>query len=152
MSISLRKVDKSNYEAICDLDVAPHQEGLVACNMWSLVEANFNDGHVTRGIYQDEIPVGFFMWVYESASKVSIWRFMIDKAFQQRGIGRVALNQALQEIKQDSSVMQIAICYQPQNPIAANFYGNFGFVEIGMDEDGDDMLAIINLKNELQTQ
>lgn len=39
MNISLHPITKSNYEAVSDLDVAKEQQQLVACNMWSLVEA-----------------------------------------------------------------------------------------------------------------
>ncbi|WP_227388053.1 hypothetical protein [Pseudoalteromonas piscicida] len=45
MNISLRTIDKQNYEAICDLDVSPEQQDLVACNMFSIVESKFNHPH-----------------------------------------------------------------------------------------------------------
>jgi len=145
VEITLKAVDKSNYEQICDLDVAKHQEDYVACNMWSLVESMFNDNHVTRGIYQGNEVVGFFMWVKESAQKISIWRFMVDQKYQNKGIGRYALTLALEEIKQDSELKNIEICYNPNNPVAKSFYESFGFKEIGMDEDDEDMLALITL-------
>lgn len=145
LNISLRKVDRHNYEAICDLEVTPEQEDYVACNMWSLVEAAYNEGYVCRGIYQDEEPVGFIMYVLESSTKASIWRFMVDQQFQNKGIGRIALNLAIDEIKHIPNLREIEICYQPDNPVAAPFYQSFGFKEVGMDEDGDDMLAVITL-------
>ncbi|CAM4111870.1 GNAT family N-acetyltransferase [Pseudoalteromonas byunsanensis] len=145
MEISLREISKDNYEAVCDLDVKKEQEEWVACNMWSLVESKFNDGYITRAIYVDDEPMGFFMWVKESLHKVSIWRFMVDKNQQQKGIGRIALTLALDEIKACPSVKEIEICYKPENPVAKDFYAGFGFVETGMDDEGDDMLASIML-------
>lgn len=145
MEVSLRKVTKDNYEAICDLDVTKEQEDYVACNMWSLVESMFNEGYETRGIYCNDEPIGFFMWVKESISRVSIWRFMIDHNHQQKGVGRIALNLALDEIKHDKELKEIEICYNPKNPVAKDFYSSFGFVEVGMDEDDDDMIAVITL-------
>jgi len=145
MEVTLKEVDKQNYEQVCDLDVAKHQEDYVACNMWSLVESMFNDNHVTRAIYQGDRTVGFFMWVKETSDKISIWRFMVDQRYQQAGIGRVALNLALDEIRQVAGVKFIEICYNPKNPVAKSFYESFGFKEIGMDEDGEDMLAQISL-------
>ncbi len=145
MNIELVAINKANYEAVCDLDVAKEQEDFVACNMWSLVEATFNQGHVTRAINVNGEAVGFFMWVKETPSKVSIWRFMVDQNQQRKGIGRKALTLALSEIKQDSELRQIEICYNPQNPVAKDFYSSFGFVEVGLDEDGEDMLAVIEL-------
>lgn len=143
MDISLKPISKENYEAVCDLDVAEYQQDFVACNMWSLVEAQFNEGYVTRAIYQADIAVGFFMWVKETLSKISIWRFMVDEKFQKQGIGRIALELALAEIKTDGAISEIEICYDPNNPVAKDFYASFGFIEVGMDEDDEDMLAVI---------
>lgn len=145
MEISLRHITKENYEAICELEVSKQQEDYVASNVWSLVESKFNDGYETRAIYANDEPVGFFMWVLENAEKTSIWRFMIDQKHQKKGVGRRALNLALDEIKQASGLRKIEICYDPKNPVAKDFYSSFGFSEVGMDEDGEDMLALINL-------
>lgn len=143
MKISLHPVTQSNYEAVCELDVTKEQEEYVACNMWSLVESMFNEGYETRAIYLNEVVVGFFMWVYENQEKVSIWRFMVDQKHQQKGIGRIALDLALAEIKLTPNLKTIEICYNPINPVAKEFYASFGFIEIGMNEDGEDMLAVI---------
>ena len=145
MEVSLRQVTKENYEEVCELDVTKEQEDYVACNMWSIVESKYNEGYETRVIYMKEEPVGFFMWVKESGIKVSIWRFMVDKKHQQKSIGRVSLNLALAEIKKVSDLQEIEICYNPKNPVAKEFYSSFGFSEVGMDEDDEDMLAVIKL-------
>jgi diamine N-acetyltransferase len=145
MAVSLRPITKSNYEQVCDLDVSEEQQDYVASNMWSLVESSFNDGYETQAIYLGEEPVGFFMWVTETLSKVSIWRFMIDHKHQKNGIGRIALNLALNEIKLTDGLKEIEICYNPNNPVAKAFYSSFGFVEVGMDDDNEDMLAVITL-------
>ncbi|WP_444946208.1 GNAT family N-acetyltransferase [Microbulbifer sp. VTAC004] len=147
MATSLRLITKDNYEAVCDLDVALEQQEYVACNLWSLVEAQFNTGYETRAIYFGENPVGFFMWVKENHEKMSIWRFMVDQKYQQKGIGRTALKLALHEIRQTPNIKQIKICYNPKNPVAKDFYSSFGFVEVGIDDDNEDMLAIIDLSN-----
>ena len=145
MHISLQDIDQSNYEPVCELDVTKAQEDYVACNMWSLVESHYNSSHTCKAIYCDNAPVGFFMWVQESASKISIWRFMIDKNHQNKGIGRVALAQAINASKDTANLKEIEICYNPMNPVAKDFYSSFGFEEVGMDEDGEDMLARITL-------
>lgn len=145
MNITLRKVTKENYEAICDLDVSREQEDYVACNMWSLVESMYNEGYVTHGIYNGDEAVGFFMWVKEAKHKVSIWRFMVDEKHQNKGIGRASLILAIDEIKKNPDVKEIEILYNPKNPVAKGFYSSFGFYEVGMDEDDDDMIAIKSL-------
>lgn len=145
MDITLHQIDKSNYEIVCDLSVTQEQEDYVAENMWSLVEAHYNSGYTCKAIYCDKQPVGFFMWVQETPEKISIWRFMIDKHHQNKGIGRVALALAIDDIKQTPKLKEIEICYNPCNPVAKDFYSSFGFDEVGMDEDEEDMLAIIYL-------
>ncbi|WP_133408568.1 GNAT family N-acetyltransferase [Parashewanella tropica] len=146
MNIALKPINKQNYEAVCDLEVTEEQEDYVASNMWSIVESKFNDNYETRAIYQDEEPVGFFMWVKEASHKISIWRFMIDQNHQNKGLGRNALELALNEIKQEPDIRVIEICYNPENPVAKDFYSSFGFNEIGMDDDNEDMLAVIELE------
>ncbi|MFT5756718.1 MAG: diamine N-acetyltransferase [Alteromonadaceae bacterium] len=145
MNVSLCQINKENYSQVCDLDVLKEQEDYVACNMWSLVEAQFNDGYRCRAITLNEDIVGFLMWVEETSIKSSIWRFMVDQKFQQQGVGRQALQLAIDEIKQKNELCEIEICYHPKNPVAKTFYASFGFIEVGMDEDDDDMLAIIQL-------
>lgn len=145
MDISLKRITSDNYEEISLLEVEEYQEDYIASNMWSLVEAAYNENYVVRGIYLSDKPVGFFMWVKENSHKIAIWRFMIDKAHQNKGLGRNALQLALNEIKQDKEINEIEICYNPLNPVAKTFYASFGFEEIGMDKDRDDMLAIIRV-------
>jgi diamine N-acetyltransferase len=145
MSIKLEEVNSSNYEAVCNLDVTDDQQEYVASNMWSLIESHYNQGHTCRAIYRNDEPVGFFMWVLENREKVSIWRFMVDQRYQKMGIGRAALDLALSQIKADKAIKEIEICYKPQSHVAKDFYSSFGFQEVGLDKDGEDMLAVIKL-------
>jgi diamine N-acetyltransferase len=145
VEVSLRPVTKDNYEAICDLKVTEEQKQYVASNLWSLVEAAFNEGYQTRAIYLHDEPVGFFMWVYAGSHKISIWRFMVDQKFQQKNIGRTALQMLLSDMKGKAGLKEIEICYYPKNPVAKDFYASFGFVEVGLDDEGDDMLAVLQL-------
>ncbi|UNK15956.1 GNAT family N-acetyltransferase [Paenibacillus sp. N3/727] len=70
---------------------------------------------------------------------------MVDQNYQNNGIGRKALLLALDEIKQTGGLEEIEICYNPNNPVAKDFYASFGFVEVGMDKENEDMLAIIKI-------
>ncbi|TQV68189.1 GNAT family N-acetyltransferase [Exilibacterium tricleocarpae] len=149
LKVDLRPVTKDNYEKVCDLEVLEQQRDYVACNMWSLVESMFNPHYQTRAIYRGSEPVGFLMWVADEPEKVSIWRFMVDKNYQQQGIGRRALQQAIDEIKQTKALQKIEICYDPANPVAKGFYASFGFTEVGMDAGGEDMLAVMQIKGRL---
>lgn len=145
MKISLEDINVSNYEAVCDLCVTKEQEEYVACNMWSLVEAHYNAHHTCKAIYNNGQPVGFLMWVLETPVKISIWRFMVDRHYQDKGIGREALKIAIKHITACPGIQEIEICYKPKNPVASAFYSSFGFQTVGLHENGEDILALIRL-------
>ncbi len=144
-TVRLALVDRDNYEAVSELTLHQSQESYLASNLWSLVEAAYEPDHYPRAIYQQDQLVGFIMWVQETPQRVSIWRLMVDRQFQQQGIGRVALGLAIDEIRQMAGISQIEICYVPTNPVAKDFYASLGFVEIGWDAAGEEKLAVINL-------
>ena len=54
------------------------------------------------------------------------------------------LRKALDEIRAMPGIRKISISYMPDNPVAKPFYASFGFVEVGMDEDGE-MIAELTL-------
>ncbi|WP_343224678.1 GNAT family N-acetyltransferase [Pseudoalteromonas sp. McH1-42] len=143
--VYLSTVWQENFEQLGDLALHEPQQPLVAPNEWTLLEAAHNPGYEVRAINYQDKQVGLLMWVPEKPHRISIWRLMIDKAYQQQGIGRQALKAALEEIRSQPEVTEIAICYVPDNPVAKDFYGSFGFAETGFDEEEEEMLAEIRL-------
>jgi len=139
--VELRPVDRSNYEAVCDLQLRPEQKNYVAENTWSLVEAAYNEGYEPRAIYCNEKLVGFMMWVKETPKRISIWRFMVDKDSQNLGIGTQALTLAIEAISASPGLEFIEISYEKHNSVAKAFYQRFGFVDVGLDESGTEMIA-----------
>ena len=140
MSISLREVTKENWVQCIRLRLAPEQEGLVAPNVDSIAESKFELHYVPKAIYNNEKVVGFLMYCpeIETEEKDLYWlfRFMIDVEYQKQGIGRAALELALNEIS-TKNCRKINIIYSPKNSIAAKLYASFGFKQVGIAEDGD---------------
>ncbi|KPH56690.1 GNAT family N-acetyltransferase [Pseudoalteromonas porphyrae] len=145
MELILQHITSKNYENVADLELLGEQKNFLASNTWSLVEAAYNDGYEARAIYQKDKLVGFIMWVHETEKRISIWRFMVDHKFQNQGIGRSALNLALNEIKLVNGIEEIEICYNPDNSLAKRLFFSCGFKEVGMDKDNEDMLAVITI-------
>ncbi|MBX2869545.1 MAG: GNAT family N-acetyltransferase [Acidiferrobacterales bacterium] len=145
MAITLREVTRENYEDICELEVADDQKRHLSSNIESLLESKYYDTLVPRGIYYGDEPVGFIMGERTSESKVEIFRFMIDIDYQKKGYGRAALEVAIAEIRQLEGVSEIQICYHPDNEVAKQLYFKLGFKEVGMDEAGEDMLAVLSV-------
>ncbi|WP_328284989.1 GNAT family N-acetyltransferase [Pseudoalteromonas sp. DL2-H2.2] len=148
--VYLSTVWQKNFERLGDLELHEQQKPLVAPNDWTLLEAAYNPDYEVRAISHQGKQVGLLMWVTEQPHRVSIWRLMVDKAHQQQGIGRQALQAALDEIRSHREITEIAICYVPDNPVAKDFYASFGFVETGFDEEEQEMLAEIKLSSPCQ--
>ena len=147
-NVVLRDVTADNRQAVTDLELAPDQHDLVASNADSLAEARTDPDARPRAIYADGCVVGFLMYdagrPSDDPREALIYRFMIDRKHQGAGYGRTALGKALDEIRALPNVSRIFISYMPDNPVAKRFYASFGFVEVGIDEDGE-MIAELAL-------
>ncbi len=81
--MEFRAIDKSNYWDCMNLTVDTNQEHFVADNKRSLVEAAFEDGLYTLGIYHEETMIGFILYDYdETFPGWSMNRFMIGNHYQ----------------------------------------------------------------------
>ncbi len=85
--------------------------------------------------------------MYDASDRddVRLYRFMIDAGQQGRGYGRAGLTAFLDEIAGLGDVTRISICYEPENEPARKLYAKAGFVEEGLDEDGE-MIAALDLR------
>jgi diamine N-acetyltransferase len=147
MKIELKEVTYDNFDAVVDLQLLKHQEDYLASNVYSIAQSKFDPDYHPRAIYADDELVGFLMYNSfdcDVAHQTGIHRFMIDHRYQSRGIGRRAMEKALNEIRCIPNLERITICYHPQNALAQPFYASFGFKEIGLDEDGE-MIAAIDI-------
>jgi diamine N-acetyltransferase len=135
-NVELKDVTADNWDAVADLELAPEQEDLVASNLYSIAQSKFDPDARPRAIYAGDRLVGFLMYDVRQ-TRASIYRFMIDRKYQGRGYGRVALQKAIDEIRAIPEMKTISILYMPDNPVARPFYGSFGFVESHTDEDGE---------------
>jgi diamine N-acetyltransferase len=139
--VRLAEVTADNWHAVAGLQLTPDQEDLLASNVYSLAESKFDPDARPRAVYAGKRVVGFLMYDVSrgkgKSRKAAIYRFMIDRKHQGQGYGRAALKQALDEIKQFPRMKKVSISYMPSNPVAKRFYGSFGFVEVGLDEDGE---------------
>ena len=151
MNVSLRLVTNENWEVVASLKVSESQTQYVSTNAFSLAEASYRTHCQPRAIYLEENVVGLLMYAglepLNAPREYEIFRFMIDSKHQGKGIGRMGLSLALDEIRSLKGVESILICYVPSNPIAKGFYSSFGFVETGLDDHGE-MMAEIQIGTE----
>lgn len=140
-AIRLASIDKSNWESVVELELEKAQENFVASNAYSLAEAAYDSDCAPLAIYADDEIVGFVMYASLAsegqAGTYMICRLMVDRAHQKKGYGRQALELTIAHISSKPGSRTIKICYHPQNPVAKDFYASFGFVEAGLDEEGE---------------
>jgi diamine N-acetyltransferase len=157
--MELRKIDEKNLWDIVNLAVHEHQKGFVATNTKSILQAyvTITAGNVALpfGIYHDNTPVGFVMFGYGnydddeppiSARNYCIWRFMIDKTHQGKGLGREAMRTALTFIRTlpCGEATHCWLAYEPENEVARALYRSMGFEENG-EMCGDEIVAVLKL-------
>ncbi len=147
MDIALKDVTRENFDAIIALEVTASQCRYVADNLYSIAESKFHPAYQPRAIYCDASVVGFVM--YESFDHgdrppaYHIFRLMIDRHHQRRGIGHKAMQCVLNEIRSKGPFERITICYVPTNRVARDFYASLGFTETGVSEDAGEVIAEI---------
>ncbi|MGO4452293.1 GNAT family N-acetyltransferase [Phyllobacterium sp. TAF24] len=118
--------------------LAPDQLSFVATNSDSLDEAALDEDARPRVVITENRVIGFLMYeAPEDDDEARIYRFMIDRAHQGRGYGKAALREALAEIRSLGHVRHVSICYAPENEGARQLYRAAGFIEEGLDEDGE---------------
>lgn len=129
--MEFREINKSNYWDCMALTVDKSQEYFVADNKQSLIEAAYEDGLYTRGIYNGETMIGFVLYDYdETFPGWSMSRFMIDKQYQGKGYGKRAVLEFLDYFKKTHSADKIYISVSLENMVARRMYSSIGFTEI----------------------
>ena len=137
-NIRLVSVTGANRALVAALELAPEQIDFVASNADSLDEAETDEDARPRVIMAGDHVVGFLMYdAPRDDDEARIYRFMIARASQGRGYGKAALREVLDEIIGLGHISHVSICYEPDNEAARSLYRTAGFVEEGLDEDGE---------------
>ena len=78
--------------SIIKSSIHKRQKNLVASNSVSIAQAHYSNSAWLRGIFYDDIAIGFVILdLIKEKNKCFLWRFMIDKKYQGRGYGKMAL-------------------------------------------------------------
>ena len=159
--LRLEKVNGKNVWDILKLTVSESQKSFVASNEVSIIEAytaiTGNGYAFPFGIYDGDTPVGFLMigfdvddyWIDApgiAKGNYNLWRLMIDRAYQNSGFGKEAVQLALDFIK-SFPCGKAEFCwlsYEPENVVARQLYRSYGFEETG-EMDGEELIATLKL-------
>ena len=145
--ILLKEINEDNFDACLALEVEESQKNFVASNVYSLAQAwLYPENARPFAIYNDDIMVGFLMLDYDEAEKeCGIWRFMIDKGYQNKGYGKEAMKTVLEYIKSNPIFETIHLSTVPDNDIAIKLYKNFGFLPTGEVDDDGEIIMVLNI-------
>jgi len=151
-TIQLREITDANRAAVLGLQVDPDQEQFVASVADSLDEAaSTPEGSPWyRAIYAGDEPAGFVMlsWAATPTAEIIgpwfLWRLLIDRRHQRRGIGRAALAQVVELIRAEGA-SELLTSYHPGQGEPWSFYERLGFRPIGA-IDHDEIVLSLDLR------
>lgn len=154
--LKLVEIDVHNYGAVLRLKVEEGQGDFVASNAVSIVQGHYHRTAWFRAVYLSGEPVGFVM-LYDPRNATDesvqqnghateeaklpddglfIWRLMIDRAHQGRGIGR-RLIALLARLAKANGFARLYLSYVEAEGGPGAFYARCGFVETGRIVDGE---------------
>ena len=142
--VQLKPVTPENIDAVLALDVREDQRGFVSSTAESLAQAYvYSKTAFPFAVYNDAILVGFIMMgYYEVKSYYTLWKFMIDSRYQNKGYGRKALELGIKFLQDRFGVSEIYTGVVPGNNVAKKLYESVGFAETGLIELGMEEMCL----------
>ena len=144
--IELREITKDNLNTVLALEVFDHQKAFVSSVVASLAQAYvYKDTAFPFAVYAGNTLVGFIMLgYYEARNQYTLWKFLIDKKYQNKGYGKEALKKGIQYLQNTFHAKEIYTGVSVGNEQAKHVYKSLGFVETGLVEDGMEELKLTN--------
>ncbi|MDU1414365.1 MAG: GNAT family N-acetyltransferase [Clostridium sp.] len=143
MAIYLKQVTQNNWYDCTELDVYEEQKGIVAPNYNSIIVSLLFNNWYSRCIYNDDKLIGYILYgIEEETNKTMLLRYMIDKEYQGKGLGKEALSKLFDLIRVEYGNIKFYTIYDPENDIAQNLYKTVGFNKTGEILWDEDLLEI----------
>ena len=158
--IIFKEIINANIWKVCLLEPFENQKDFVAENMQSLAEAyatrNEGNNALPLAVYNDSDLIGFIMIGKgtvgnENESNLikenySLWRLMIDKKYQGKGLGKQTIDAAINLIRTFpfGEAKKVWLSYEKENTRARDIYSKYGFVENG-EMCGNEIIAVYEL-------
>ena len=129
--MEFRKIEKSNYMECINLKISADQVNFVSDNAQSLVEASFEEGLNTLGIYNDDKMVGFILYDYDvSIPGWSLSRFMIDIKCQGKGYGTKSATEFMDYFQKETKSNTLYGSINIDNSATFKIFKKLGFKEV----------------------
>lgn len=149
MALEFREVTEENFDEFIGLEVKPEQADCfffksTKPNMMSLAQAHVYEESQILAVYDGDTMVGSVF--YHPGPPPDIWlhRFMIDKRYQGKGLGRQTMLMLFERIRAENKGREIRLClsYEPENEIGAKLYSSLGFRPTGEEMEGQVVVRV----------
>jgi len=129
--IVFKEITEENYSKVINLEINDFQKAFVGGINDAIEESKKHEGFFPLVIYDDEIIIGFLMYnnYPEDTTSDKYWIrvIIIDKKYQKKGYGKLAMEKIINEIKKDKNHNKINLCVEKDNDIALSLYKKLGF-------------------------
>ncbi|WP_342559975.1 GNAT family N-acetyltransferase [Psychrobacillus sp. FSL W7-1457] len=145
-NVKIVELNAENWYDCCELEVSLEQKEYMEPNAISIAQSKFEQTLKPYAIYFEEKIVGFLMYnsVQEELDGYWIYRIMVDKEYQGKGIGKTATKLMISEMAKLPHAQKIVVGYHPENLGAHNLYSSLGFIDNG-DRFGKEIAVIKNI-------
>ncbi|CYU34913.1 GNAT family N-acetyltransferase [Streptococcus suis] len=145
--IRLELVNKDNFEAVLQVQLAPEDQRRVASVEYSLAQAWLyrEDGHLLPyAVKSGQKVVGFVLLSIQEDKSYYVWRLLIDKKYQNRGHGKEVIRQILVLAKEDTLCQKVTMNYVIGNHKMRYILEKLGFQSVGL--EGQEMKMELSIK------
>jgi len=146
MDIKLKEVTIENFRDVTKIQIEKDQERYVPSSCFLIAESKFHPNHQARAIYFEDTVVGLVLFQTGEGDfephECGIFGFMIDKRYQNKGIGKVALQLLLKEIEAIGQFTWIELSCDPENEQANSVYRKNGMLPTHWKDNGDIVFSI----------
>ena len=146
MELHFEPITEENRKEAEALSPAPGQENYIESVADCMREADARASWRPLGIYDGSTLVGFAMYgffqEYLPAGRVWLDRLLIDRHFQHRGYGQIAVSCLLNRIWKEYGCSKIYLSVYSDNTAAINLYRKLGFAFNGeLDLKGEKVMV-----------
>ena len=136
--IKLDEITADNLEVVLKLKVSKEQENFVSTTAYSLAQAYvYRENAYPFAIYADDTLVGFIMFgFFELRNQYTLWKFLIDEKYQNKGYGKMALALGIEYMKKQYDIKEMYTGVAIDNDVAERLYHSVGFQLTGLIENG----------------
>ncbi|MBC7932442.1 MAG: GNAT family N-acetyltransferase [Rubrivivax sp.] len=143
MAVTLRDVNKENFNRCVKLEVREDQKSFVASNVYSIAQSKVEPAYVPWAVYDGDEMVGFVMYGYDEDDGCHcIARVMIDKSQQGKGYGRAAMEEVVRRLRATPDCREVALSIEPENEVAQKLYESLGFKKTGVVTQGEEVMRL----------